>query len=418
MPTDVQYYRPEHAEQSKPSAPGPQYDDWDCLYRILLDAGAGIGRERLLDRLAQSVRPYVRVIVYRKLRDILNGEEAAEDIEDIIQEIHKALVEKWTSHWPIQNMKAYIGVISRNRCVEYLRREHPNRCRCYERLKYRLKTRPNFAGWEMNGEEYAGLSQWQAPDRAKTPPVSSLLQQLLRSPYQALCELAELQHIDIRAAKHADTVLDALFRHISRPIPMTELVIVFQDVWNLQDRRDESLTDDEPQPPLNDNNPLTHLLTRYDLEHHLQWSWKQIKGLRRNHRGAFLLHESVPDADMSLIKALILHRVATRAEITQSLEFEPGELIIGAANLPMSSIAEMLGLRPDQLMQFTSEELEAEILKAPQQDLEIRGMRLPLKDADIETLLGCTAWHVTRLRKQAKVILANNRRANREGGLH
>jgi RNA polymerase sigma factor (sigma-70 family) len=349
--------------------------DSDTLLAPFLEADNESESASILTELISiQAAPIIKGIIRYKLRAYINPQSIRRqslDAEDIRSEVVLQLVKRLQAlkadpNNAILNFRSYVATTTYHTCDQFLRREHPQRWRLKNKLRYVLKHRPIFALWQTDDGWFCGLTEWRNQLQIKSSPscgfpnarrAQQVLDGLQASGAKAFTGKSPRQ-------LKVEHLLLAIFKHVGLPIELDELVTVVANLWGIseptlqaaavEDRRDqtETLTDEAHK------DAAFELEIRDDLER----TWAEICQLPTRQRAALLLNLR----DSGGRSALLL--------------------------IPVTGIATIRQI--------------AETLDIPAEQFAVLWNRLPLDDATIAGHLGVTRQQVINLRKSARERLA------------
>ena len=348
----------------------------DTLLGPFLEANTESELESILTELISiQATPIIKGIIRYKLRAHINPQSVSRqslDAEDIRGEVVLQLIKRLQAlradpNNAIVNFRSYVATTTYHTCDQFLRREHPQRWRLKNRLRYILKHRPIFALWQDDDEGWVcGLTAWH--DQLHIKPSSLAEFPKARRSQQLLDRLQasgakEFAGKNPRQLKIED-LLQAIFKHAGRPIELDELVTVVSNLLGISEQVFQTPGEDGQS---NKTNELTAEAQRdvafeIEMRNNLERTWAEICQLPTRQRAALLLNFR----DSRGRSALLLMPVTGIATIHQ--------------------IAEALDIPAEQFAALWN--------------------RLPLDDATIADQLGITRQQVINLRKSARERLA------------
>src|SRR5256885_859742 len=158
----------------------------DPLLRPFVDATDDGDAERALnDLIEQHALPLAATIAARKLRSYRTRDAARSEIQnrdDIVGDAMATLVERlWRARTggetaPIENFEGYTAAVVFSACAHQIRRQHPERARLKNRLRYVFSTDRRLALWMRDDELACGLAAWRG--RATEPAAERALSRL------------------------------------------------------------------------------------------------------------------------------------------------------------------------------------------------------------------------------------------------
>ncbi|HUA59265.1 MAG TPA: hypothetical protein VML19_10955 [Verrucomicrobiae bacterium] len=318
--------------------------------------------------------------VIERIRSMLRGElgvsllqsDGSAKNQDALEVLQEILFDAGReSDTPVLNLEAWAVTITENRIADYLRAVRPRHFSMRNRLRYFVRHTAAFAEISATGGRMAGPAEWIREGRAPADAIDVAV--LVHRPSQ-------LRHNppggdpDCLSRADWEQLLDALFRHLGKPVLLNDLAAMVCAVLRIEEVRAEPLRsgpDGETAIDLPDPRPALPDLETREI---LRGVWSEIVELLPRQRIALLLNMG-DDGD--------------------PLVFSESEIVTEA------DICRVLGLTGEQWAVVLSE--------APTGD----GNRcaallrmIPLADLAIARLLGATRDQVIGLRRKARERLA------------
>jgi DNA-directed RNA polymerase specialized sigma24 family protein len=309
--------------------------------------------------LVEHIEPVIRRVIRSKLRAGLDHQgrvSTNQDAEDLYNETLVQLLARFKElktnpkDKVISDLRGYVAVVSYHTCYEYLRLKYPRRHNLKNKLRYLLTHQSSLALWENEGGDLiGGFAAWRGRTTAQTR--SDRLRQLLNNPSAAL-EFAALRG-DFQAANPADLIA-AIFNHTNHPVELDDLVGIVAALWGVKDNVERSRAGDEEIDPfavLADRGP--DVATEVEQRFFLKWLWEEICLLPVRQRIALLLN--LKDEQGAGVAALLpIAGVATLRRIAAALEMEAEEFAHLWPRLPLddAGIADLLGCSRQQVINF------------------------------------------------------------------
>lgn len=343
--------------------------DIDKILLPFLQARNEMESESLLAVLVyEYADPVIKGILRRKLGvsltvadqsyDNQNALEIASDVHALLL-AHLQRLKQQPVTPSINNFRGYVAIKTYSTYNAYLRRKHPHRRRLKNRLRYLCSHQPAFAVWEnAEGEWLCGLASWRD---GHLEAISAKHRGKL---HDRLLSSEKLRLPDDRSETSDLTItLLSVFNAVGYPVEMDELVNVIAEMWGIREPTELTApgTDETGRSYENLADPRASVDITLEQHSYLRRLWSEILQLPRRQRAALLLN--LRDEQGAGVLALLpLIDIASMSAIAQALEMEEGE---------------MAKLWYD----------------------------LPLNDATIASLLGCTRQQVINLRKAARARL-------------
>lgn len=358
-----------------PSGPNPKADS---VLLPFLQAQTDVEADRCLERLLEAVvLPKMAAILKRKLGATAfggpgtpyegqNQTDCAELQSDIRLQVIRRLQAARTvsTDAPIADLAAYVSTTTFNAVSMYLRKKYPQRYSLENRLRYLLEHRPGLAIWRSAGGTWlAGFAVWR--DRTGTPPLTEALRQLRETPERFA--QAAFEAINARSEDPGWQVA-AILNKIGHPVELDDLVPLFAIVWDMKDVPLQSLPTEETGGVEMDTQDT--IMDEVQAKWDAQRLWSALCRLPPRQCAAVLLQARDGEGN-SLVELLELAGTASLREMAAAMD------------------------------------LSVETLAALWEGL-------PMDDAQIAGLLGVSPHHVTRLRMDARRILAKRRQCEDE----
>ena len=302
---------------------------------------------------AEQIEPTIRRGLGYKLRFYHSqGEQNLRpEFEEIYNDIQLRLLKRLRAmkedpeRNQIVNLRGYVATVTRNTCDDYLRQRYPLRRSLRDKVRHHLLTHAEFALWKYTEHNwFAGLSDWQSPDRTLKEEVrttGSELQERLKM---------ELQTVDVQHLQLHD-LLTTIFNVANAPLDLEQLTELIAGFWGIEDHPAEPLETNTyallNKQPVADINPATIIERRQSL----QLLWREICQLPRRQRVALLLNLRNPHG-INVIMLLPATGVATFEQIAQALQIPAAEFEQLWAQLPLDDLhlAAYLGATRQQVI--------------------------------------------------------------------
>lgn len=302
---------------------------------------------------AEQIEPTIRRGLGYKLRFYHSqGEQSLRpEFEEIYNDIQLRLLKRLRAmkedpeRNQIVNLRGYVATVTRNTCDDYLRQRYPLRRSLRDKVRHHLLTHAEFALWKYTEHNwFAGLSDWQSPDRTlkeEGGTTGSELQERLKM---------ELQTVDVQHLQLHD-LLTTIFSVANAPLDLEQLTELIAGFWGIEDHPAEPLETNTyallNKQPVADINPATIIERRQSL----QLLWREICQLPRRQRVALLLNLRNPHG-INVIMLLPATGVATFEQIAQALQIPAAEFEQLWAQLPLDDLhlAAYLGATRQQVI--------------------------------------------------------------------
>lgn len=313
-----------------------QYDVGDSrtLLSAFLEEESTIEGERLLGLLlANHANPAVRTTVRARLAGRLPDVDGA-DIEDVCSDAMVAVIAslrqiRAVENAPIRNFPAYVSVIARRCCSEFIRRKYPQFHRLRYRLRYLLENRREFALWEDDQAEWiCGLKQWR-----DVPG--------MRTSLAAIDEVAPMA-----PSARLDELVSAIFQQSGAALPFDDLAGIVARMTGVVDGNTDLGASEhigrDTAPGADD---------RLEKKQWVEWLWSEIRELPPQQRAALLLHMRDEQGSPAIALFAIVG-VATHQEIAASMEMTEREVADLWGRLPLDdlTIAARFGISRQQVI--------------------------------------------------------------------
>lgn len=341
----------------------------DEILLPFLQAGNERESESLLARLVyEHADPVIMGILKRKLGvslTLADGSYNNQNALEIASDVHALLLaqlyrlKRQPAATSISDFRGYVAVKTYSAYNAYLRRKHPRRWRLKNRIRYLFSHRPALALWQnTEGKWLCGLASWHDEDKAA---MSAQHRGLLRD--QLLSSEKLLLLFESNEESDPTDALLALFKDVGCLVELDELVNVLAEMWGIKEPTESTAL-----------------------------SEKEIGKLYED------IADPRPGFDMTLDRRLYLERLWS-----EILELPTRQRAVLLLNLRDERGAGALALLP--LIGIASMEAIAQALELPEEQIANLWYELPLDDARIAQLLGCTRQQVINLRKAARARL-------------
>jgi len=283
--------------------------------------------ERLI---VDDVRPLIDSILSRARDPVVVA-----DREDIAGTIVLRLIRRLKSvpsseDDAIVSLDDFVARLTGNAVCDVMRRRSPERTRLKNRVRYVVIHDPRFAMYTAGGVG-AGLASW--------PPPRFMIEPLLRDARNVPAGITPDR------TKTADAI-DAILRHVGRPVLLDDLVRLLAETWNITDLPVETLGEHLPS---HDVLPLV----RFEARQYLTAVWNEVRTLPPHQRTALLLNLRDPD-HRNVIALFVMTGVVTADRIAEVLGMTTEQLGEIWNDLPLDdlAIAERLGVARQQVINY------------------------------------------------------------------
>jgi len=333
--------------------------DWNEALRSLLATDTRRNAERRFDWLhAEFLSGTVTRVLTEELRrgTFTRPEEAYEyheiflDLSLLVRgKIFARLLRLWeerrtadrssqASQDKIVNFYAYVVTVTKNACVDYLRRKYPGRHALDNVLRTALEVRSDLALWrtplDKDTQEWrCGRPDWR--DAGRFPAALQTGEALAVSLKSELAGLGRAE------------ALGRVFEVAQAPLRFTQLLDFLADFWDVEAVHRNALWEHAefrvPKPYLRGIQPEEVV----DLMGALQSIWRQVKQLSPPQAAVVLL--KVPEyEDGSFLDAMVRLRVATWQDMAQATDLSAELFQKLSVSVPLSDgeIADALAIAP------------------------------------------------------------------------
>ncbi len=346
------------------------------------------------DALLAQVLPTVRAIHKRKSGQSLADDDTRHDNVDAIELYHEVIARLWErivsgDAEGIDDLKGYAASVTHNAWSDYLREKYPRRTSLKNRLRYFLEHQPRYALWAGPGGEFlCGFRAWQVGASAAGGERIAALREGREKIAAAALPTRAFEQFD---ATVWDTLLDALFRRLSGPLGLDDLVSVTVQLIGLKEDRLESIDDaedDEPRDELVDHEPTPD--QRAEMRATLRQLWTAVVRLKPDYRCAYLLNLPGPGKSRSDLEVFVVNGIAGIAEIGTALGLDERQLAIAFGELALDD----------------ADRADRALLITPDHQFFLLWKYLPLADQIIGRMLGLGQQQVINRRMLAMRELA------------
>jgi DNA-directed RNA polymerase specialized sigma24 family protein len=311
----------------------------DARLSVFLEASDENDRN---DALQSILEQHVQPVAGRAVGAYSHGSfpVSPQDEDDVVSEVTLRMIRKLRGalvleEESIQNIEAYVVTLTRNALRDLMRRRSPNRTRVRSRIRYVLCHDPRLALWNHEGVVVGGMAKSAGA-----------------SPHDADVQVLEKITRTLPSAERlAADALVALFTAAGGPLRFSNILRVFNQLWNVADdigMETRCFPAAAPDPSE----------SRLETHQYLVLLWREIAALPRDQRRALLLNLRAPGSENATV------------------------LFVAAGVAQFDAIAEAVGMTPQRLMALWDD--------------------LPLDDLTIAAHLGVTRQQVINLRKSAR----------------
>lgn len=302
--------------------------------------------QRIVTQLVtEQITPLVNGIIWHKLGLWLRPRrDEAEDVhsEILLQLLYRLnALRQGHNETPITNLRAYVAVTSYRGCAAYLRRRYPNRWRLLNRVRYLLKSQPQFALRQDENEEWlGGLDGWDResmhPHRLNREQVRQLMDGPLPQP------LLGIPDVTCKRVR-LDQQVKAIFDWAARYIGLDELVAVLAHWWGVSDQVAEA--------ELGRRDLTINIEDRVGQRLYLEKLWPEIAALPLRQRQALLLNLR-DTGNQDVIMLLPALQIASVRHIAAVLELSAEEFAALWPRLPLddNEIAQRMNITRRQVI--------------------------------------------------------------------
>lgn len=295
-------------------------EDSGALLSAFLGEGSTLEADGLLGQLlAKHAEPVIRSAVRSQLAVRLQGVDAA-DIEDVCSDAMLAVISslremREVESAAIRNFPAYVAVIARRCCSQFVRRKYPQFHRLRYRLRYLLEARQELGLWsDQQGEAVCGFAEWRflPTKRGLLPDIDNIA----TAPSQGRLE---------------ELVL-GIFQQLGGPISFDDLAGVVARITGVVDGNAEMGASEAIRK---DATPRAD-----EVVEQKQWLarlWVEIRELPMQQRVALLLHLR-DDRGSPAIALFPITGVATHQELATAMDMTEREVAEVWGRLPLDDL--------------------------------------------------------------------------------
>ena len=328
----------------------------DQLLLPYLQANSDSDRDQQLQEILSTYAvPEVRIALRRRLSFFVDARGKSphnKDAEDLFQEIMTKIVQALhdltepSSNAVIEDLQEYIGRITANCCNDVLRKQSPTRTRLKYNLRFLLTHHEDFAIWKAAGLTLTGLAEWRNERLAPAQSMVSVDLDELASFKSATWPTENLKQVPLTL------IVGEVFRRLSRPVEIDELVSIVAAIQNIKDLPTVALHENLPT----DSSNAQALLEGKDV---LRSLWRALRELSTEQREVFCFGFE-DDRGRDLFTVLLETETVTFRELTEELGRPTDEIVRLWSKMPMDNkaIAEELKITRGRVYQHRSRALE------------------------------------------------------------
>jgi RNA polymerase sigma factor (sigma-70 family) len=328
----------------------------DSTLLAFLQATDAVERERLLSELIlEQAAPSVRQALRHKLRFFIGkggtspANPDAEDLyHDVIAKLVKILNEahRQRGNATIKDFRQYATRVAVNACNDYLRSKYPLRTRLKDKIRDTLERHPDFDIWRSEqGEMVCGFAAWrrEMKEGISYERVKKLEEQpeLIRREWPARMDTQKIP---------LTKVIASILGWVGCTIELESLVNAAAVLLDIKEQQFESLDNSSNISPL----AASVGGLRYDevLEERaaLERLWDEVRRLPANQREVFIFGFANSNGE-DLLSLLFDAGVATPSQMAEELGLSLDRLMIIWKQMPMrnADIATLLGVERHQI---------------------------------------------------------------------
>jgi len=265
---------------------------------------------------------------YVSTQGVSEYNQDAEDLyQDTMARIVQRLAELRAGATPeIENFRQYVGRVSTNLCIDFLRAKSPVRAHLKDSLRDLLKRHKGLASWEEKGEILCGLSIWSSSTGTTAFNEASLAEITAQEFATSRFKESDLQPIPL-----SKLVIEML-SWIGQPVHLEGLVKLLTALLQIREPEYESV-DDRDMNLADDSRLGDSELRAVEL---LKRLWQALHLLPQEQRAVFILGFE-DDAGQDLFTALLVAHVASLKEIAEVMELTIPEVILLRLEMPMDT---------------------------------------------------------------------------------
>lgn len=278
--------------------------------------GADEGSALLEEILVRHVAPLCRTVIRRR-------RYSTQESSDIESEVAMRMVGRLRAardgvEPPLEDARKYVLTVAFSACHALVRRQHPERARLKNRIRYVASHDPRLAIWERQDRDWVvGLRAHQGQAPAPAGP-------------QAIPARGELADVVLAICK-------------SGPLSLDDAVSLAADALGIQDGGSAIEQD------VADRSAAVDL--RLSQRGELEWLWREVLELPEKQRAAILLNLR-DDGGHGVIELLPATGIATIRQIAAALGMAVERFAALWRDLPLedSRIAELIGVTRQQVI--------------------------------------------------------------------
>jgi RNA polymerase sigma factor (sigma-70 family) len=328
----------------------------DQLLLPYLQANSDSDRDQQLQEILSTYAvPEVRITLRRRLSFFVDSHGKSphnKDAEDLFQEIMTKIVQALhdltepSSNAVIEDLQEYIGRITANCCNDVLRKQSPTRTRLKYNLRFLLTHHEDFAVWKAAGLTLTGIAEWRNERVAPAQSMVSVDSQELASFKSSTWPTENLKQVPLTL------IVREVFRWLSRPVEIDELVSIVAAIQNIRDLPTVALHENLPT----DISDAQALLEGKDV---LRTLWRALRELSAEQRDVFCFGFE-DERGRDLFTVLLETETVTFRELTEELARPTDDVVRLWSKMPMDNkaIAEELKIPRGRVYQLRCRALE------------------------------------------------------------
>lgn len=316
-------------------------------------------REQHLDELlTRHAAPLIRQVLRRKFGIYVNGQginKNSQDAEDLYQEamtrVVQVLNQLQASSTPtdIENFKAYVGRVTSNICIDFLRNKSPARKRLNTSVRDLVRRHEDLASWVYNDEILCGLATWQNTGKTTFSDQEFRDIEIKLEAFKS----ARFSDEDVRLAPLSQIVVE-LFDWIGGPIEVDLLVRMVGHLLKIKDDRIESLSEQSTVRGAASLSVIAQSGESYvETKELLAWLWRAVIHLPVEQRDAFAFRFEDP-AGQGFFEVLVAAGIVNWDELAHGMGRSVEEVARLSMRMPMdaATAADELGVLPAKVWKW------------------------------------------------------------------
>jgi RNA polymerase sigma factor (sigma-70 family) len=316
----------------------------DQLLLPYLQARDDSDRQRHLNEiLLEYAVPEVRLALRRRLNFSVDSRGKSphnQDAEDLFQETMTKIVQalhdlrKPSGTTVIENLEEYIARIVTNCCNDVLRTKSPSRTRLKYNLRFVLTHHEDFSIWKSDRHTLTGFAEWRHEGMSPSHVTLSVdVEDTLASFRSTRFPRENIKQVPLTR------IIAEVFRWLSSPLELDELVSIVATVQDVKDLPAERLHEDSLTDigrSLNDTGLSSHSLLEEKAI--LRTLWQALRELSVEQRDVFYLGFE-DERGRDLFTVLLEGEVVTFRELAQGLGLPTEEIVKLWSKIPMDNNA-------------------------------------------------------------------------------